>query len=1297
MNFPDLPHLRHLQKDLWQWPKSRAAVMVGAGFSLNAEPLPGVNTSFPTWRQLVRAMFEELDPPQASEPPERQNRREERFNSAGPLRIASEYEAAFGRPKLDILIRAQNPDSDHQPGRLHRLLMQLPWADVFTTNYDTLLERTEIPGRTYHPVTKSSELPTAFAPRIIKLHGSFPSQTPFIITEEDYRTYPRKFAPFVNSVRQSLLENSFVLIGYSGDDPNFLEWTGWIRDELGDNHAPVYLVGPLALTSAERSLLARRDVTPIDLTPAFEGILTPHGIHQHSIEWFLSSLLAARKPRPEKWPDLSGGSVSMHVSTQGGPPPIADSAVVVPAAIEISPRGPLSADIVANVMERWRFERENYPGWVALPEQKRSELWVNTRFWFGPLVHFAKDWPAADRLLLFREINWRLEMMIAPVFSDLIAPSQRALDQTFVLLAQGRSLSASPSLTSARSASNTEVVDAWLEIAFELLRDARESYNEARWGELKTRIDTIVQQHKRHSDRNQYEAALWAMWNVERAKAKDIISRWQPPSRFPLAAMWKAGLLAELEELGEARTILRSALLEIRRALQTQGQNMELLSLEGWCTYLLFGVESSLDPTRQWVVREEFWERWQELKAWDCDPWPLQEYFEDALSAAPPKPQRMKQEVRGFDPGEVTVSLHFAGDEVSSYLPGFACIRLYERAGIPMRLRMINIAGDTLKNACRWIAPFNGFWSPALLIRAGKVDDLRKGDFLNRTQVAAMDAALANRLYGWCLQILVREAAFITGPIAMGSAQESLLEALSEVLSRLAFKVDAAELRRTFPLVLGLHRQPGVRSHPGLHDSCEPWFLRLFEAADDELLLEWLPDLIRAPLFDEGVLPGMPTGSAWPDPMRRFPSWRTRRVGKVRDDLIEKVNNATDWLLRRAASEAGEGRRRAIDRLIHVHGAKLMTAHQRQQLGELLWSKRTASNLPDRPGFAVFGFLHFPAPADVDVPSVVKSYILELSSKGAVTRDESGRTVIGISSTEQPLIFEASLASKPIVRLIGEEQGTLDWTSEEAKQLYDKARDWWANDKVAIEQAKGSPFWPNAAGSFKSTAARLGQFLARIVLPRMDWADEQEWQQLLGWLHEVRGLGSFPTLALPYVLLHRPGEADSAARIIGADINSDVDEEVSASAKAIRHWVHLSAIGLIPAPPPSLMTTLAEWVVFRRKPGINSCLAHLACLIVERPEAITPSQAALLTASLVPWHDVTILPVPGGGSGDFHESERPDLRVSLARLAGALKTWHASVSPEAPEAPAITLWRDSCSRDPLPEIRRAFDFWDQIE
>jgi SIR2-like domain len=101
-----------------------------------------------------------------------------------------------------------------------------------------------VPGRTYHPVTKAGELTTAFAPRIVKLHGSFPTQTPFIITEDDFRTYPRKFVPFVNTVQQSLLENSFVLIGFSGDDPNFLEWTGWIRDEFGGNHADWRILHP---------------------------------------------------------------------------------------------------------------------------------------------------------------------------------------------------------------------------------------------------------------------------------------------------------------------------------------------------------------------------------------------------------------------------------------------------------------------------------------------------------------------------------------------------------------------------------------------------------------------------------------------------------------------------------------------------------------------------------------------------------------------------------------------------------------------------------------------------------------------------------------------------------------------------------------------------------------------------------------------------------------------------------------------------------------------------------------------
>lgn len=45
----------------------------------------------------------------------------------------------------------------------------------------------------------------------MKLHGSFPAHSPFIFTEEDYRTYPRKFAPFVNGTYSTSMATEWLL------------------------------------------------------------------------------------------------------------------------------------------------------------------------------------------------------------------------------------------------------------------------------------------------------------------------------------------------------------------------------------------------------------------------------------------------------------------------------------------------------------------------------------------------------------------------------------------------------------------------------------------------------------------------------------------------------------------------------------------------------------------------------------------------------------------------------------------------------------------------------------------------------------------------------------------------------------------------------------------------------------------------------------------------------------------------------------------------------------------------------
>jgi hypothetical protein len=1275
VNFPDLPSLKQLHADLWRWPTSRAAIMIGAGFSCNAEPLPGVSSQFPTWRDLSLSMIEELRPFNMADDGKF------RLATASPMRIAAEYEAAFDRGRLDRFLREHVPDTQYAPGRLHRKLMRLPWADVFTTNYDTLLERTEIDERGYQIVTSANELTSASAPRIIKLHGSFSSPSPLIVTEEDYRTYPRRCAPFVNSVRQSLLENSFVLLGFSGDDPNFLEWTGWIRDELGGHHAPIYLVGVLPLGYPERLLLERRGVKLIDLTPLRSG---QGDVHSAVINELLEGLYDARPTRKGIWPSVT--------------PPKSELGRVletrrIPGVIGATAPQPLTMDVVAHVLERWRFEREDYPGWLIAPEEKRSTLWNQTKGWLWQLIEFAKDWSSIDRLLLFLEFQWRFNTVMAPMFSEFIEPFERALDETLLAVNEADTKFFSCATWAGGTVPRSAVADAWVEIAFALLRDARESYDAERWYQWKSKIDRVVDGHVKHLDRGCYEAALWEIWNLERERAKSALALWQPAPNAPLAAMWKAALLSELGELGEARTLIRSALREIRRASRNQGQNIALFSLEGWCGYVLGSIELSLSAgtfdTRGYDdVLDEFGDRWDELRKWDCDPWPHKRYFEDALSAPVPKPPEVSERVPLYDPGEFTTTVHFLRDDIAPYLPAFACIRLYEQAGIPIHLPGVGDTGVVAK-ACKWIQPYTGFASPAMLIRAAQLKDITGGEMFSRAGIASMDDALAKRLYTWCFRIFRQEAGLLNSPIALGSSKESLFEILAEALSRLAIKLDSSRLNETFVAVLAFHNNRLIRAHPSLHNCCSKWFKRLFASADDVLLIQWLPDLIASPLFDESWQPGPPHRNIWPDPMAEFPGLWGRRT--VTPETRAKLREPIDWLLKRAASESGEARVRAVHRLIRLYHISVISDEQSIRLGELLWGGVPEGAFPKLNHLAAFGFLTLPAPANIDVQASFKHHLFAMPSAAAVQVMEDGRRVFAFGGEGPSLVSEVAFASKPLIKLLGEKGGTIEWTPDEARRLYANASELWKSDKPVFALAEDNSF--GLLGSRRDRWKSLGQFLAHAVIPAMAGACTQEWAEIRDWISEARSIGVFPTVALPYLLLQRPTEGDATGLEIISDLDAEAEDQVSAAASAVRHWMHLAEFAAVPKPPASLLTALIERIIFRRSVDIRACLWHLAGLIAEIPNAIGHSEVNLLAASLVPLYRATSFSPSNENSGQFPESERGEVRVRLAYLASSLKIWYANTGRSDTEPAGIGTVQEWFASDPLPEIRHAFDSW----
>jgi len=305
---PDQVHINSLRNALWSGPTyGRAAVMVGAGFSLNAVPIePGIG-KFPTWNGLMETLIGQLtsDRPDSKAAKALLN---ESKSTSGALKLSQEYMDLHDRVRLDNLIKSSVPDQKYHPSDLHRLLLELPWSDIFTTNWDTLLERAadEVHDRRYEVLLTMDDIPLAHRPRIVKLHGSFPSNRPFILTEDDFRKYPSEFAPFVNLVQQSMMENIFCMIGFSGEDPNFLAWSGWVRDNLGDQRPTIYLVGLLNLRPGQRSMLEKRKITPIDLSDVFHSseadAIPTSQKYALAYRWFIRNLMKGRPGDPLIWP-----------------------------------------------------------------------------------------------------------------------------------------------------------------------------------------------------------------------------------------------------------------------------------------------------------------------------------------------------------------------------------------------------------------------------------------------------------------------------------------------------------------------------------------------------------------------------------------------------------------------------------------------------------------------------------------------------------------------------------------------------------------------------------------------------------------------------------------------------------------------------------------------------------------------------------------------------------------------------------------------------------------------------------
>ena len=910
------PYLDEIADRLWS---NNAAVMVGAGFSRNAKPVGSTSASFPSWQELGDIFYRKLHG--------RSPGKEVRYLSL--LKLAEEVQAAFGRPALDGLLRREIPDLTYEPSSLHSQLLSLPWQDVFTTNYDTLLERARASVTLIHydVVAKKEDLLYANEPRIVKLHGSFPSP-PFVITEEDYRRYPSDHAPFVNTVRQSLLENTLCLIGFSGDDPNFLQWIGWIRDHVGKETGPkIYLVGVFnTLSEADRKLLYGRGIVAVDLSV----FSTDPG---RALGEFLS-YLKSRKSRAADWPTVSADARSWATEA--------------------------NSEKYTDIAAEWRRQRGEYPGWVVMPEDRRRFLWLYTERWLSRFSQMS----SADRarldtpldLDLAFELAWRLNRCLFPLTGELPA---------FLEDVAMKYSDATLRLPEKASWTRTSVFEAVVNIRLWLLRHYREEGLDEKWHGVRQAIaDDFGRLLPEHRARFRLEEALQALFRFDPAEAKRLLVNWQSNDNLPFWEAKRAALMAELGEAAAAHSILETSLSAIRQQLSLNPviEDYTLVSQESVVMFLLWAVEWGMAVTEldseDSNLLDELSDRWNELTRYRCDP--RREIASLSARLSHPSVGRSSESTtHSFDLGFVSNTFHIGIDE--EMVAAYGLLRMYEDIGMPYRMENTTFVKAPVESTLLHVRPYSPHWALANIVRLG---DAKAADGLfDREYLASLGRDEANRFFEIYLPALERTITMVNEPDwSEAKTFESLAKTLPEVFSRLCYKCSPACRERLVGALGAIYGSKRRQVFAGVGRFAD----RLLDSMSVEERARAVPSLVEFPV---------------PDRLSEIEKWEfvnpvllVHLPASVRGEALLVPVERIDELLDQLADDA-QDRDWAVTLLAWLHEQGKLSGQQSERLGELLWDGVETPGVPVVAGFYSFAFMTLPHPAEIDPEPRVKEHL----------------------------------------------------------------------------------------------------------------------------------------------------------------------------------------------------------------------------------------------------------------------------------------------------------------------------------
>lgn len=901
----DYATLKKLASALWQQDSSYhgAAVMVGAGFSRSSASTGDINRKLPLWYHFAGTLAEELD-----------------SKSTDSLRLAEEYSAYFGKQALHDLIKKEINDTAWTPGELHKSLLELPWTEVLTTNWDTLLERAsvEVHHPVYNVVSKQEDLSSARSPRIVKLHGTIDITKDLIFTQEDYRKYPQDHAAFVNFSRQVFIENELCLLGFSGDDPNFLQWAGWVRDNLSTHSRRIYLVGALGLNPARRKYLESINVAPIDMGNLVADYDDHDTKHLQATKLFVQALQDLKPTQTWEWKPKQLPHTS---STEDSIKKNQDSAY--------------AAKLLEEQLTTLKEDRVSYPGWIVCPQDTRWELQNQIQSPLPKPKHLSQMAPDS-RARLLHEITWRHGVTYEVVPSWLVQELLTVCDPEI-----------KHDLTKRQQ----------LEVALLLLKNTRWMDNPEADSIYQITSDILERNMKywpESSDELTYHRALVARDAFDYSALEKYAGKIN--STTPIWKQRKASLFAELGKFDKGEELVAEAYRELLVQHRKNRNSIYIFSRLAWAHWLIRGIEV-------WSQEKElkaFPSSYQELK---CNPWDHIEHVRQEITKTLDKQQEKKSIEPLFEPGhyrdnsnKVTFS--------NALHPLFLLEGISDTVGMPFRWNLTNFL---VKQATRLseLEEISNKHRFTLAIRAADSDtsDVLKKVF-SRIKVACFPQEDVDFLLHQCMLAIdywsdkkIKEDKDI-GNYAIGR-----LAVFIEVLARVSIRATPEQAKRIFGLGASLVQQPKF-PHSWLSDALRRLTESALESIPQPQHSDVLLEALSFPLITE--LNGS-NHNRWVNVVIKHPGKREQdsRLDRRIDEIIDSI------------SPCSSQSTPALLRLLPLIENNFLSDKELKKISEKVWGVDPDYKALPETGLFMHALLKIPSQNPVSVKSLVRDYLFE--------------------------------------------------------------------------------------------------------------------------------------------------------------------------------------------------------------------------------------------------------------------------------------------------------------------------------